>query len=79
MYHDKDVLDVEVKCDIPQDVGLHFVARPALHDKDRPKKILSSARNAQKKGECCNTHGFPIVMHIRTYGFRRDSYESIHE
>jgi hypothetical protein len=27
----------------------------------------------------CNTHGFPIVMHVRTYGFRRDSYESIHE
>jgi hypothetical protein len=27
----------------------------------------------------CNTHGFPIVTHVRTYGFRRDSHESIHE
>jgi hypothetical protein len=34
-YHDKDVLDVEVKRDIPQDVGLHFVARCASQDKDR--------------------------------------------
>jgi hypothetical protein len=25
----------------------------------------------------CNTHGFPIVTHVRTYGFRRDSHESI--
>ena len=27
----------------------------------------------------CNTHGFPIVMHVCTYSFRHDSYESIHE
>jgi hypothetical protein len=32
-----------------------------------------------KTGLNCNTHGFPIVMHVRMYGFRRDSYESIHE
>jgi hypothetical protein len=36
-----------------------------------------SAESIQKTK--CNTHGFPIVMHIRTYSFRRDSYESIHE
>ena len=34
--HDKDVLDVEVKRDVPQVVGLHFVAHRALHDKDWP-------------------------------------------
>ena len=35
--HDKDVLDVEVKRDIPQDMGLHLVARRASIDKDRPE------------------------------------------
>jgi hypothetical protein len=34
--HDKDVLYVEVKRDIPQDMGLHFVARRASIDKHRP-------------------------------------------
>jgi hypothetical protein len=35
-YRDKDVLDVEVKRDIPQDMGLHFVARRTSIDKERP-------------------------------------------
>jgi hypothetical protein len=35
--HDKDVLGVEVKRDIPQDMGLHLVARRASIDKDRPQ------------------------------------------
>jgi hypothetical protein len=30
-------------------------------------------------GSVCNTHGFPIMMHVHMYGFRHDSYESIHE
>jgi hypothetical protein len=34
--HVKDVLDVEVKRNIPQDVGLHFVAHCMLHDMDWP-------------------------------------------
>jgi hypothetical protein len=38
--HDKDVLDVEVKRDIPQDMGLHLVARRASIDKDRPRYCL---------------------------------------
>ena len=27
----------------------------------------------------CNTHRFPFVMHVHTYGFRCDLHESIHE
>jgi hypothetical protein len=34
--HDKDVLSERVKRDIPQDMGLHLVARRASIDKDRP-------------------------------------------
>jgi hypothetical protein len=37
-YLNKDVLDVEVKQDIPQDMGLHFVARHASIDKEWPDK-----------------------------------------
>jgi hypothetical protein len=40
--HDKDVLGVEVKRDIPQDMGLHLVARRASIDKDRPKDMLDA-------------------------------------
>ena len=34
--HDKDVLSIRVKCDVPHLVKLHLVARRASIDKDRP-------------------------------------------
>ena len=37
--HNKDVFDVEVKRDVPQDMGLHFVAHHMSHDKDWPKNV----------------------------------------
>jgi hypothetical protein len=47
------------------------------------KEFLDQYNNGNfvliRRKHVCNTHGFPIVTHVRTYGFRRDSYESIHE
>jgi hypothetical protein len=48
MCHDKDVLYVEVKHDIPQDMGLHFVARRALHDKEWPKGLFQQPKKIEK-------------------------------
>jgi hypothetical protein len=39
-FHDKDVRSDRVKRDIPQDMGLHLVARRASIDKDRPEHRL---------------------------------------
>ena len=38
-------------------------------------KVVGGAKDEHK----CNTHGFPIMTHVHTYGFRHDSDESIHE
>jgi hypothetical protein len=41
--------------------------------------LMSFTPNVFCHGGKCNTHGFPIMMHVHMYGFRHDSYESIHE
>jgi hypothetical protein len=47
--HDKDVLGVEVKRDIPQDMGLHLVARRASIDKDRPYVPRSMSPSVEQR------------------------------
>ena len=46
--HDKDVLDVKVKRDVPQLVKLHFVAGRASMDKHRPEPELWNRKIAYK-------------------------------
>jgi hypothetical protein len=38
--HDKDVLSIRVKRDMPHLVKLHLVARRASIDKDRPEAVI---------------------------------------